>query len=96
MQGIIPLWNCLHLNLPKVAISGIVTGVILSDKECEIGFVKINNDCVDMCEGINCGIAGNCLNGNCSCQTGYTNVENFCEETCALKPCEELIQIRLK
>ena len=52
------------------------------DKECEVGFVKIDNDCVDMCEGINCGIAGNCLNGNCTCQTGYENIENVCEDMC--------------
>ena len=41
-----------------------------------------------MCEGINCGIGGDCLSGNCTCQTGYTNVENFCEETCVFTPCE--------
>ena len=30
------------------------------------------------------------------CGTGYVNVENVCVETCALNPCEELIQIRPK
>ena len=77
-------------------ISGIVTAVILSDSDCEVGYVKVDNRCVDMCEGLNCGIGGNCLSGNCSCQTGYTDVENFCEETCMLNPCEELIQIQQK
>ena len=42
----------------------------------------IENGCVDMCEGINCGIGGSCFGGNCTCQTGYANVKNFCEETC--------------
>ena len=36
-----------------------------------------------MCEGINCGIGGNCKGGNCTCQTGYTNVENFCQDMCS-------------
>ena len=45
-----------------------------------------------MCEEINCGIGGNCTGGNCTCQTGFVNVENFCEETCAFGPCEELIK----
>ena len=35
-----------------------------------------------MCEGINCGMNGNCLAGNCTCQTGYVNIENFCEDMC--------------
>ena len=79
-------------------IGGIIAAVIIlgdtvSDKECETGYVKIGNDCVDMCEGINCGIGGNCLSGNCTCQTGYINVETFCEETCGLPPCQELINI---
>ena len=76
-----------------MVIGGIVTAVILSNKECEVGFEKVDNLCVDMCEGINCGSGGNCLSGNCTCQSGYTNVENFCEETCALTPCQELIRI---
>ena len=81
------------MNLPIVGIGGIVTAVILSNRECEVGFVKIDNVCVDMCEGINCGIGGNCLKSNCTCQYGFTNVENFCEETCALTPCQELIKM---
>ena len=52
----------------------------------------IENFCEDMCEGINCGIGGSCFGGNCTCQTGYANVGNFCEETCALDPCKELIK----
>ena len=74
-------------------IGGIVIGVIFSDKQCEVGYVKVGDVCVDMCEGINCGIGGECLSGNCTCQTDYTNVENFCEETCTLTPCQELIKI---
>ena len=46
------------MNLQIVGIAGIVTAVILSNQECEIGFVKI---------------------------------DNFCEEACALTPCQELI-----
>ena len=49
--------------------------------------------CIDFCEGINCGSGGDCLNGICNCQTGYANVENFCQETCELRPCKELIKI---
>ena len=79
------------MNLPKVVIGGIVTGVILSNKECEVGFVKVDNVCVDMCEGINCGIGGRGSSGICTCETGYANVNNYCEETCALNPCKELI-----
>ena len=52
----------------------------------------VENGCVNMCEGINCGSGGSCFGGICTCQTGYANVENFCEETCALDPCEELIK----
>ena len=28
------------------------------------------------------------------CKTGYVKVDDVCEETCALTPCQELIQIR--
>ena len=73
-------------------IDGIVTGVILSDTECDVSYVKVDKICIDMCDGINCGSGGDCLNGICSCQTGYVNVENYCEETCALSPCKELIK----
>ena len=37
---------------------------------------------MDMCEGINCGVGGNCSAGNCTCQSGYENVENFCKDMC--------------
>ena len=59
-------------------MGGIVTAVIFSDSNCEVGYVKVDTDCVDLCEGINCGIGGNCLSGNCTCQTGYSKVENVC------------------
>ena len=61
--------------------------------ECDEGYVNEENVCLNMCEGIDCGIGGNCLSGNCTCQTGYVEVENFCEETCAMTPCKELIKI---
>ena len=83
----------MHFYLSKVLIGGIVIGVILSDKQCEVGYVKVDDVCVDMCEGINCGIGGDCSSGNCTCQTGYANVANFCEETCALTACQELSKI---
>ena len=75
------------MNLQKVVTGGIVAAVIVSgdtvsDIECEIGYVKDGKDCVDICEGINCGIGGNCTGGNCTCQTGYENIENFCEDRC--------------
>ena len=35
-----------------------------------------------MCEGIDCGIGGNCTDGNCTCQNGFENVGNFCEDMC--------------
>ena len=37
---------------------------------------------MDMCEGINCGIGGNCSGGNCTCQTGYAIIENVCVDMC--------------
>ena len=71
----------------------ILYGDTVPNTECESGYVKVENVCVDMCGGINCGIGGSCLNGNCTCEIGYINVENFCEETCVLTPCQELIKI---
>ena len=76
-----------------IVAAAITFGDKVPDTECETGYVMVENVCVDMCEGIDCGNGGNCLSGNCTCQTGYTNVENFCEETCALAPCQELIKI---
>ena len=70
-----------------------IFGDSVSDIECEAGYFKVENVCVDMCEGINCGPGAECLGGNCTCQTGYTNVTNICEETCKLIPCKELIEI---
>ena len=58
-----------------------------------MGYVKADNLCVETCEGINCGIGGNCFSGNCTCQTGYFNIENVCRENRALIPCQELIFI---
>ena len=89
------------LNLQKAIVGGIVAAVIVTgdkvtDTECEMGYVKVDNVCVDMCDGINCGIGGDCLSGNCTCQTGYINVGNFCEETCALTPCKELVNLEQK
>ena len=75
-------------------IGGIIAVILNSDDtECDTGYVKLENVCVDMCEGINCGIGGTCSVGNCTCQIGYANIENVCKETCALSPCEELITI---
>ena len=90
--------NSLSFKSSKGLIGGIIAAVIIygdtvPDKECESDYVKVENVCVDMCGGINCGIGGSCLNGNCTCQIGFTNVENFCEETCELAPCKELIKI---
>jgi len=75
--------------LKLVVIGGVIALVIHfhdtesnSVPECEAGYMIIENGCVDMCEGINCGIGGSCFGGNCTCQTGYANVKNFCEETC--------------
>ena len=70
------------MNLLKVVIGGIVTGVILSDAECKVGFVKIDNVCVDMCDKVDCGTGADCLGGNCTCQTGYMEVENVCVDMC--------------
>ena len=47
-----------------------------------MGHVKVENVCVDMCEGINCGIGGNCRAGNCSCDDGYVNFEKTCLDLC--------------
>ena len=86
------------LNLQKAIVGGIVAAVIVSgdtvsDIECAIGYAKVENNCVDMCEGINCGSGGYCSGGICSCQTGYVKIGNICEETCALNPCKELVKI---
>ena len=62
--------NFIAYNLQKVIIGGIVAAVIVS------------GDNVDICEGINCGIGGNCTGGNCTCQTPFVNVENFCKNLC--------------
>ena len=35
-----------------------------------------------MCEGINCGIGGNCKGGNCTCEIGFANIENSCQDMC--------------
>ena len=40
-----------------------------------------------MCQGINCGIGGNCTGGNCTCQTGYENIGNSCEDVCERIDC---------
>ena len=101
------LWLNIHrlksfiFESSKGLIGGIVAAIVIygdtvSDTECQIGHLKIGNVCIDMCEGIDCGIGGSCLSGNCTCQTGFTDVENFCEETCALTPCQELIKIPYK
>ena len=60
-------------NPHKAIIGGIVAAVIVSGDTVSD---------TDMCEGINCGIGGNCTGGNCTCQTGFVNVENFCEDMC--------------
>ena len=38
--------------------------------------------CVDICEGINCGIGGYCTGGICSCDEGYAEVGNNCVDMC--------------
>ena len=71
----------------KGLIGGIVAAVIIyggtvPDKECETGFVKVENVCVDICDGINCGIGGSCKGGNCTCDEGYNNLKNVCVSMC--------------
>ena len=50
--------------------------------------VIVGNVFVDLCEDINCGSNGDCVEGHCVCNTGYVIVENVCEETCESKPCK--------
>ena len=66
------------------------------------GSQEFNCECNDGFEGNRCEIAlcenmvcknGSCDAGNCICNGGYIKIEDICEETCALDPCEELIQI---
>ena len=45
-----------------------------------------------MCAGITCK-DGFCDAGSCFCDEGFVDIENNCEETCALNPCQEMIQI---
>ena len=65
------LSNLVTLKSSKGLIGGIIAAVIIYGTVPE-----------DMCEGINCGIGGNCTGGNCTCGTGYANVENFCQDMC--------------
>ena len=37
---------------------------------------------------IECG-NGTCIGGTCNCDNDYVNIDNFCEETCALTPCQD-------
>ena len=37
---------------------------------------------MNLCEGVNCGVGGNCSDGNCTCKTGYVNVANICVDLC--------------
>ena len=65
-----------------------------SDKcqcECIDGFEGDRCE-IDNCQGLICK-NGSCESGSCTCDAGYVNIENNCEETCALNPCQELIQI---
>ena len=36
--------------------------------QCQTGYVNVGNNCIDICihEGIDCGIGGTCLAGNCT------------------------------
>ena len=37
---------------------------------------------MDICEGINCGTGGYCLQGICNCDEGFVNVGNVCVDMC--------------
>ena len=47
------------------------------------------------CDIIDCGEYGDCVDGICKCDNGYVVENNFCKETCALNPCQEL-NLRLR
>ena len=55
---------------------------------CEI----FNAGDIDLCAvneiPIECG-NGTCIGGTCNCDNDYVNIDNFCEETCALTPCQD-------
>ena len=77
------IWLKNKFKLRKVCVVVIIYCVII-----------FGNNEKDICEDISCGNGGDCFDGNCTCQTGYVNIENFCEETCELEPCKELIVIK--
>ena len=58
--------------------------------ECNDGFEGERCE-KDKCEGVICE-NGSCYSGTCICDDGYINIEGDCEETCAVNPCQELIQ----
>ena len=47
------------------------------------------------CDIIDCGGNGSCVDGYCNCDFGYVSENNFCYETCAVNPCQEL-NLRLR
>ena len=68
------------------------------------GSNEFNCNCYTGFEGKRCEISvcdsvicpnGSCYAGDCICDDGYVNIRNICEETCALNPCQELINVML-
>ena len=71
----------------------VYNGTNLDECQCICNESYKGNECrQNKCEGIFCS-NGSCVAGNCICDNGYVNIEGNCEETCALNPCQELIQI---
>ena len=48
---------------------------------------------IDICDRVLCSENRFCYAGKCSCNAGYIETGNICVETCALDPCQELIQL---
>ena len=60
-----------------------ITSIIsTSGPECTIDMCAVNGNPIE------CG-NGTCIGGTCNCETNYVNIDNFCEETCALTPCQD-------
>ena len=55
---------------------------IAGNCQCDDDYINDGNVCVDICQGINCGIGGYCKQGICSCNEGYANVGNICVDMC--------------
>ena len=65
-----------------VNITSIIISISTSGPDCDIDMCAVNGIPIE------CG-NGTCIGGICNCDDDYVNIDNFCEETCALTPCQD-------